>query len=928
MIEKRRWLAFALATVLVFALFGCGDDDDDAEYVPEPEPKPTLIFGRAAQTYVADALVLADRITSGSTGNFAADAKEIPARTDGAGSFTLTIPPAYGDYVLFVSGGTVTDSQGNQMEALPMLAPRGARNITPVTTLVALNPGLREKIGPSYDADIADPAGVDGAILQLAKATEAVLDLLTRKSPAAIQGIENQMRIYAKLADILVKPDTDLKDDQSLSEAIYMAAAAVLLDNAIEKDETVLAGDAFGIANILARAAGGILMQIPEDQTVTEADILPIYEGVLAQVGGMLTGTAFAFDPASRQIPFPNDLAWAQTGGTVDLPVQGTDLSAAFYTAVNSLELRGFSPNTPISIPMTAPVQLDPNALKNNIRLINLNMLMGALFQGLNLGNPLTTPPDQILPAVLSALAEFPAANWPLLQQSLREHFDLFYDARVKVRQEDEFLKISPLQPLSPGATYLVYVMAENPETLDQLTDGNGLMVRPPALYPALLGDAPLTGELTDLEPLRRKYAPLADLVLRTVGVDAKNLLHMFTFTTAARTLSSDDFGKIMAYGAGMGITSLDELSALIKNSPNLPYTADRELTITSEYGAIREMLPPMTAVDMPASGFFISVDLQSPTQEQIPVPYTLYNPDGYDGTVTIYLHGLGQRKENAHSIAPLFDEPVIAMDLPLHGARTVEGADSGYGFFSSNLPATRLNFYQSYFDMNLLLRNLKAGLFNLDGDEDINLPGEEVTDADDIPANIRFISQSFGSIIGSVFVADNIADIDRIAMAVGGADFAALLDQATNPEIAGLADALGVEKNSFDYFVALGVAQTILDPADPVFLARGVDAEKTLLLSAYQDTYVPNISNEILAITIGHETLHRVMDFSDPVPAGAGWYMYGGAPGMEKNWMGHSFMMTDNIDFYTVAGPHLNPAYVSAAHAAVWEQIRAFFLQ
>ncbi len=926
--SKSRWLAFALAALMVFTALGCGDDNDD-DYVAQPAPRPTVISGKAAQGYVTGAMVLADRLTpAGVTGDYEKNDGEVSATTDAAGNFTLTIPPAYGAYVLFVSGGTVSDSQGNALSAFPMLAPMGARNITPVTTLVVFDGDLKARIGAAYDADIASPAGSDAQVLKLAKAVEAVLDLLTRKPPAAVHGIGNQMRIYAKLAGIFAKPGTVLNNTESLLEAIYMAGAAIMLDDAIVKNEAVLSGDAFGIANILARAAGGILMNFPQGDVVVESNIQPIYDATLAAVGPMLAGTAFAFDPNASVVPFPNDVAWARTGGMVTLPVSGTDQTAAFYTAINALNLKGLSPNLPIAIPLAANVALDPIGLKNNIRLINLNMLMGALYQGLNLGDPRTTPPEQIPPAVMAALAQFPESNWPLLQESLKAHYNLFYDARVEVGQDGAFIKIYPIQPLAPGATYLVYVMAENPDTLDLFVDKNGVMVKRPALYNALLGSQELTGDLAGLEPLRQSYVPLANLVLRTVSVEADNLLHMFTFTTASKTLSTDDFKKIMAYAAGMGITSLDELAAVIGESPNLPYTANGELAIAAEYNAIKTQIPPMTAVDMPAPGVFITVNLQSPTLEQIGVPYTVYNPETYDGTVVIFQHGLGQSKATGELVAPMFDDPVLAMDFPYHGARAMEGAASGEGFISGNLPVSRMNCYQAYFDMNVMLRNLNAGLFDLDGDGTVNMPGQAVVDEDDVPTRVQFMSHSLGSILGSVFAADNIADLDKVAMSAGGGNFAAIFDQATHPMVASITDVLGVERNSIEYFTAFGVLQTIMDPADPAYLAAAAKSasEKILHLSAFGDTLVPNVANHVLALTIGHDTLRPVVDFTDPVPAQAGWYLYGGKQGMEKNWMAHTFVIHDSIEGYPVAGPHMDADYVSAASQAARAQISAFF--
>jgi len=129
--------------------------------------------GVVTQGLVKDALVFADH-ASGTEADDSMDAaeSETSAMSDDNGNFAFAAIPAY-DYKLISEGGT--DSLTG-MTAMFMMAPQGARNITPLTTLVALNPDSKaviEALGVAYDDNLS--AGITPAAALLVKSTESIV---------------------------------------------------------------------------------------------------------------------------------------------------------------------------------------------------------------------------------------------------------------------------------------------------------------------------------------------------------------------------------------------------------------------------------------------------------------------------------------------------------------------------------------------------------------------------------------------------------------------------------------------------------------------------------------------------------------------------------------------------------------------------------
>jgi hypothetical protein len=294
--QFKNWLILFVA--LPFVAFGCGDSSSSDSVTVEATGTET---GRLAQGYVKNATIIADKIVANGVGNYELDDDEVSTTSDDNGDFELDIPDGYGDYVLYSRGGTVTDSEGNEVPASPMLAPAGSDNITPVTTLVALSPDLADLIGEDYDVDIADEDGVSGDILQLAKSAEAILDAFTDEDSPIITDIEDQIAVLAEFAaeletalntaietgtDLDGDGDVDLDDiiqagdfDDTISDATDTAVTTVVNNTDIVGEGTIT--DANAIITAVGNAIDQIGDAIDETSDVIEDLILGTVEGIV-----------------------------------------------------------------------------------------------------------------------------------------------------------------------------------------------------------------------------------------------------------------------------------------------------------------------------------------------------------------------------------------------------------------------------------------------------------------------------------------------------------------------------------------------------------------------------------------------------------------------------------------------------------------------
>jgi pimeloyl-ACP methyl ester carboxylesterase len=842
---KKNWTIFnglLAAVVSLMLMTGCSDENSTS----------SVSTGKVIQSPVAGATVFLDI-----NGNRVFDEGEPNTKTDANGSYTLNIPDGKEGLICSV-GGTVT---GKGTEALPMLAPRDAGNITAITTLVAINPGLKATFGPRWNSDPyeviekKEPDGtitryVDGSLLQVKFVIEALQSALASSQASNFAQFSAMSLLAGKLSDTNIEYDAGLEDavEAFLEELQQSQGKEALPDAKVSAIKAI----AFAVIDEI-------------DDEIAEADLAGVTKKAESK---LFSKYAVNFSPPSV-LPLPNDLAWAATGGKVvfDTENETDPAKKALYTALNKLQLDGLSPNTPISIPLTSSAELVSEDLTSAVKIFEV-------------------------PAFIPV-----------------EDFTAIHDSG--------FIKIYPTSPLDDGKKYAV-VLKKGIE-IKGAAEGAELgtnpvfeMIKPS--YTASLPDA-----FAALQPLKAATADLfkglANLDTLTNGllesIPENDILMLFTFTTAAKTLSATDFAVMQATIAAGG--DPDDMTIT-----GLDYTS-----VTGEYapmnGSVSVARVPTMTVDADSfTSWTVStlaklLMLALPDDEE--VPYTIFNGSSYTDTVVVFQHGFGGSKDNAQNFTGT-SHPVIAMDLPYHGDRTPEGKTSGSEYLTTNLPQNRMNLYQSFYDMSVLIQGLKAGKFDIDGDG-----------TPDTPSTIHFAGQSLGAITGSVAAKYNQASLGKVVLNVGGANFASILDTATNAALTGLLDKLGVEKNSVQYFVTLGVLQLIMDPCDPMYLAADLAINpdiETIFQFAYKDTLVSNVSNEILATVAESDDVVEVKEFSTNVTFENGKpYLFGNADDKNDSWIPHGFLLDPRVTVdgelkYPEAEGFMDEDYATEAHSAV----------
>ncbi len=625
------------------------------------------------------------------------------------------------------------------------------------------------------------------------------------------------------------------------------------------------------------------------------------------------------FDPFSKDadspvgIPFPNDLFWAGSGGLVRFETEKVEDPArrAFYEAVNSLNLKGLSPNTPIFVPLSSDNPIDLDSLKGKFLLVDLTNLQ-------SLSAKATVPVDSIL-----------------------------HTSRLEVAQDGRYLKFYPVKPLEAGHRYLFIL-------LSGFKDKSGNPVLTAQVYDQLESDEPLSDpKLEELRQVYRRelYQGVFPVLSALLGIELnrETVAEAFTFTTADKTLSLADFGAIESYLKGEGPLEVSGLpyqylrgdfGALLSPLSDrnfISFLKDLAANYGAAYGeqlfpavSVRKLKEFAAVLSEVASG---NLRPESVNWEEYVkfVPLFIGNQDLYDGKVYIFQHGLGSSKERAQNLLEGIKLPVVAIDLPLHGDYTtltgseevnpqcvtqVDGREVATGrcFLTGDVISNRLNIYQAAFNLLLLEKLLKAGAYDIDGD---GLP--------DTPDEVDFVGVSMGAITGEIAYGVS-SDLNRAVFSVGGGNYVSIIDGAKNELIEGLLSSTGLKKNTNAYAITLGLFQLILDPADPSYWPLTAEkSDKTLYQSACCDTVVPPVSNRSFAVSLFGEgvtpvELKSIDDFENP-PVSPGWYLFGDS----EKWVIHSFLLHWNLESYPEVAPHTTAEYLEAATKGAQKQAYLF---
>jgi dienelactone hydrolase len=595
------------------------------------------------------------------------------------------------------------------------------------------------------------------------------------------------------------------------------------------------------------------------------------------------------FDLARSQAPFPSNLLLANHGvgdpladSNVSLPILPTDdaRTQALKGGLNTLD--GFSTTGSVQFPVDSavsgatPVDIDATTV-----------LPGKTAFLINLLSPTQQPTFTAQP--LHALI----------------------DANATVNGFAGQIWITPSRPLSSDrATYAAVLttaikdangqnLLQSPTTL-LLTQSSSLLTADgKSAVPALS-----LAQAQQLEPLRQALAPLVSQL-------------------AALGIKPGSIAALTAYRTQSVLKPLQQLTAgMTALAPAIPSTA----TLGTVQTALPATLGNLSAVVHGTLSVLRVLDLRGPfnlsrlapttTKDVIPFMMTLPAKGlapASGAPVVIAQHGLGRWRGDTLAIANSLGGQglaMIAIDVIYHGGRVVclskadcasgvacnqpapvngvpqAGTCAGGAYLpasgatptlpgstalipNGNLPsrdftnlanpfAQRDNFRQHMLDLNQLVRVIKdttAGGLAAQLATNPMLPTLD-------QGKLGYVGQSLGAILGTNFLAMS-PDVSLGVINVGGGDVVDIFSDPGSMLSTGLAAELGVTANTPAWFSLLENFRWIMDPADPINLARyvrnpdptqmpGRTKARVILQEAGMDTVVLNKYTLMLGRELG----------------------------------------------------------------------------
>ncbi len=785
-------------------------------------------------------------------------------------------------------------------------------------------------------------------------------------------------------------------------------------------------------------------------------------------------------DPSKSVIPFPNDLA---LGGSSDLGsvllnvVEGTTKSLtraggvdsktanllAFYSALIALKLEGFSPNTPVIIPVPKGAQLDKGELQEKIKAIDLTRLIGLIIGRLSYTPSssndycalFSNHKDNSTLAIGCAetiLGYYAKTNPAALATFIKGISPQIYTPLV-IKQDvaSGVVYGYPAVPFNPGDRYVVVVQ-------------NGISKLGSSFIGQLLiGDKSLKGtNFQQLEPLRKFFVGILPL-LSALDIQKSDINEMTTFNVADKTLGLTDYAIMSQLATGLENGSIqvsdliNALQAYVGNEcdatsnplctilnnilendyeysdlDNMTYAgpsseneylqidglSDLPLVCQSLYqdnvstvkitnipdnlttllGSLSTATPLDNVTPYMLTPNVYALQYIQPIATDLVTQMTIYkandnktallnaandcklifdNATLYDNVTTaiypphskniagflVFQHGLGRDKSDAGVLANDVQDfgkyIIFAMDLPWHGNRIPPNPmfasqasacqKSGSCYLTANPISDVMNLYQSLLDMHTFTKFAYTADVTLAKNDNLTQP---------FP--VYFAGQSMGSITGSMLLnIDNITYsqalskgnlISKAVLNVGGANYSAIINGATNPEIAALGEAATggkYSKNQVGYNLAIALFQLVLDPVDPSFMARNPSIKNKIIMQNVEgDTLVPNTSNELLYYAYNYD-YNKLPSYpftrvkpkyisydNSTISATAGkWYMFEGSS--QYPWINHGFIIhtadtqdaLDKIYPSTVVNgkPMINLDYANKAEALARQQMCTF---
>ncbi|HEY9138021.1 MAG TPA: hypothetical protein VIM67_07085, partial [Terriglobus sp.] len=295
-----------LIALLIAPLVGCGSSGSTIASNSSAGPS-----GKSIQGPISGATIWGDSLSSGT--RFSIDSAEqgTQTTTSSGGSYTLKTTPSY-KYVIVSQGGTDTLTG---KPAATMIAPGGAKAVSPLTTLVMLDSTGKLATtlssllpsGASFDSDFTAISGLSpSALMFITSVTSAITTLNLAVADATKPGTQLSalqlnainMTVYSQLAATLsTLSPTDLSNTATLSKSlttglsnaitsvvstnpnltIPTSIAATIANSSVASAANVV-GNATNNAALKAITASNVStgagVTVPTTGTVTESDVV------------------------------------------------------------------------------------------------------------------------------------------------------------------------------------------------------------------------------------------------------------------------------------------------------------------------------------------------------------------------------------------------------------------------------------------------------------------------------------------------------------------------------------------------------------------------------------------------------------------------------------------------------------------------------
>ncbi|SEA21420.1 Alpha/beta hydrolase family protein [Thiothrix caldifontis] len=577
-------------------------------------------------------------------------------------------------------------------------------------------------------------------------------------------------------------------------------------------------------------------------------------------------GTAVArFDPRSGVIPQTNDLLLAgSTDGTLNIPT-ATITNPGQLGLVNSLNtLDGFGLTAPITAAFGASLKAGSLQTGSSVRVFEVRK-------------------DVATQAITGVVREVTAAE--LLATA--------------VGTQQDTLALVPLKPLKESTSYLVVLT-------NAIQGSDGRAATSDSAYLLAKSTTALSGEYAALEPLRQLINN-QEAIAANQGVSAATIVLSWSFTTQSVTPVLEAMQRQAAASPLLISPTLGASNTFV---PALAGKANVHIgTLDVPYyltaPSTANPTAPLTTAWSGAAGSFLTRYNPAPvatSTQTVPVLMSVPNASALAGAtppaggwpVVIFQHGITRNRQDLLAVADTLADAGyvgIAIDLPLHGV--TEDANP----LRADKNAAFANDVERTF--NLDVQNASTGTAGADGVIDssgthfINL-GSLLTSRDNIrqgiadllvlrrslgnitavplnTAKVGFVGHSLGGVIGTGYLAAETAATPASLVTTGGG-IARLLDGSASfgPVIqAGLGSA-GLTPGSAAYDAFMVVAQTVIDPADPVVLGAQAAAKHPVhMIEVLGDQVIPNrVTGAPLS---GTEPLASVMQLTSRTATAAG---------------------------------------------------------